>query len=268
LIDYKRTVGADALHPLRPLSEDYSRVPSITGGYEPIATGVSGRGSGWRCRSEWEGANQSVLRTGLFVVLVYGSTWGLKVSLQSAAAAGSSRAAYVFLFGTVWAPTAAALFVAWLADGRRGCAELLRRVFSAPRGAGWFILAAVTPAAAAGLAVALARFFGESAPRPSLSLWPSIIGLQVVTGATGEELGWRGFLVPLLAHHMTFARAAILSALLWSGWHVAGTLFPGMGPATAPLLPFLSLVAMFGVFLAIVFARTGQCSPRSSRTSQ
>jgi membrane protease YdiL (CAAX protease family) len=188
---------------------------------------------------------------------VYGSTWALKVSLQSAAAAGSSRAVYVFLFGTVWAPTAAALLVSWLTDGRRGCAQLLRRVFSWPRGAGWFIVAAVTPAAAVGLAIAIARFFGDAAPRPPLSLWPSIIGLQVVTGATGEELGWRGFLVPVLARRMTFARAAILSALLWSGWHVAGILFPGMGPAAAPLPPFLSLVAMFGIFLAIVFVRTG-----------
>ncbi len=35
----------------------------------------------------------------------------------------------------------------------------------------------------------------------------------------GEELGWRGFLVPELAKFMTFTNVALTSGLIWSMWH-------------------------------------------------
>jgi len=193
----------------------------------------------------------------LFLLIVYGSTWALNLSLRTAAAAGSSGAAYIFLFGTVWAPTAAALVLTSILGGRTSRAQLLRRLLRAPADTRWFLAAAVVPFAAICLAVLAARALGDSAPRPGVSLWPSIIGMQMITGAVGEELGWRGFLLTNLSQRVGFTLAAILSALLWSAWHIAGAFFPGMGPQLAPLIPFLTFVAVFGVFLAFVFARTG-----------
>jgi len=38
-------------------------------------------------------------------------------------------------------------------------------------------------------------------------------------GAMGEEIGWRGFLVPQLAKVTTFTRTAVLSGVIWSLWH-------------------------------------------------
>jgi membrane protease YdiL (CAAX protease family) len=35
----------------------------------------------------------------------------------------------------------------------------------------------------------------------------------------GEELGWRGFLVPELARFMSFTNVALISGLIWSLWH-------------------------------------------------
>jgi membrane protease YdiL (CAAX protease family) len=35
----------------------------------------------------------------------------------------------------------------------------------------------------------------------------------------GEELGWRGFLVPELAKFMSFTNVALTSGLIWSVWH-------------------------------------------------
>jgi hypothetical protein len=119
----------------------------------------------------------------LFLLIVYGSTWWLNLSLRTAAAAGSSRAAYMSLFGTVWAPTAAALILALILGGRSSCAELLRRLFRAPRGARWFVAAAVVPFSATWLAVLAARAVGDPAPRPDVALWPFIVGMQVITGS-------------------------------------------------------------------------------------
>jgi membrane protease YdiL (CAAX protease family) len=193
----------------------------------------------------------------LFLLGVYGSTWALCLTLRSAAAAGSVQAVYTFFFGTVWAPTAIALLLALTFGGRRSGTDLLRRLFRAPRSAGWFAAAAVVPFVTISLAVLAARAQGHIAPRPELSSWPLIIGLQVATGATGEELGWRGFLVPRLTQRVGFTTASVLGGLLWSGWHIAGTVFPGAAVQATPLIPFLTFVALFGIFLAFLFARTG-----------
>lgn len=37
--------------------------------------------------------------------------------------------------------------------------------------------------------------------------------------ALGEEIGWRGFLVPELAKNMSFAKLSLVSGLIWAVWH-------------------------------------------------
>ena len=37
--------------------------------------------------------------------------------------------------------------------------------------------------------------------------------------ATGEEIGWRGFLVPELAKVLPFTGVALVSGLIWASWH-------------------------------------------------
>jgi len=41
-----------------------------------------------------------------------------------------------------------------------------------------------------------------------------------VSTALGEEIGWRGFLVPELAKQMSFTRVCLVSGAIWSAWHV------------------------------------------------
>lgn len=193
----------------------------------------------------------------LFLFGVYGSTWLLLLTLQTAARGGSLRAMFGFFLGTVWAPTVLALLIALFIEGRRNLPALRARVLTVPRPAGWLAVAAIVPFAIVSLAVLAARAHGDVAPSPPRSAWPLIAGLQLVTGATGEELGWRAFLLPKLSEHLGFTRAALLGGVLWSGWHVAGAFFPGTALQVAPMLPFLIFIALVGVFLALVFAQTG-----------
>jgi len=37
--------------------------------------------------------------------------------------------------------------------------------------------------------------------------------------ALGEEIGWRGFLVPQLASVTSFTKTALISGLIWAVWH-------------------------------------------------
>ena len=37
--------------------------------------------------------------------------------------------------------------------------------------------------------------------------------------ALGEEIGWRGFLVPELAKQMSFTKVSLVSGIVWAAWH-------------------------------------------------
>lgn len=49
--------------------------------------------------------------------------------------------------------------------------------------------------------------------------------VQSAASATGEEIGWRGLLVPALAERMPFAAMLVVSGLIWAAWHMPLVLF-------------------------------------------
>ena len=47
----------------------------------------------------------------------------------------------------------------------------------------------------------------------------SIGALWHIITAAGEEVGWRGFLVPILMRKFNFVQTSIISGLIWAVWH-------------------------------------------------
>jgi uncharacterized protein len=85
---------------------------------------------------------------------------------------------------------------------------------------------------------AFSRFFGIGPLSGPLG-----IGLYFLVVATigviqncattlGEEIGWRGFLVPELAKHFSFTATAVLSGVIWALWHVPIIVFAGYNMGT------------------------------------
>jgi membrane protease YdiL (CAAX protease family) len=82
--------------------------------------------------------------------------------------------------------------------------------------------------------------------------------------ATGEELGWRGFLVPTLARNMSFGRTAIVSGAIWAAWHVPLIVFAdynGGTPTWYSVLCFAVMVTSLGVPFAWLRLRSGSVWP-------
>jgi membrane protease YdiL (CAAX protease family) len=71
--------------------------------------------------------------------------------------------------------------------------------------------------------------------------------------ALGEELGWRGFLVPELAKVTTFAHASLISGIVWSMWHYPLLLFADYNAGTAPWYGLLCFTVMV-IGISFVFA--------------
>jgi membrane protease YdiL (CAAX protease family) len=68
----------------------------------------------------------------------------------------------------------------------------------------------------------------------------------------GEEIGWRGWLLPSLAQRRTFGTAAGITGFVWAIWHAPVFL---SGPTVA--LSYLLLIASLTVVLAWLWKRSG-----------
>lgn len=139
------------------------------------------------------------------------------------------------------------------------------------RGLGWrpghprYLLAAYAlPLLYGGCAYALiwlsglGAFSAERVP-PGASLLgfvaqSAVVGVLIsLISATGEEIGWRGVLVPQLARLASFRATALISGAVWALWHVPLLLFADYNGGT-PAWFGLPCFAVLVVSMSFVFA--------------
>jgi membrane protease YdiL (CAAX protease family) len=169
----------------------------------------------------------------------------------------------MYVLGLMWCPGLSAL-VTRLVFQRDLRGEGWR--LGAPR---WAALAYLLPlgyaTAAYGL-VWLAGLGGVDLGRFQTGVGTFVVlgSLQSLLSATGEELGWRGFLVPTLARSMSFGRVALLSGAIWAGWHFPLIIFAdynGGTPAWYSVLCFAVMVVSLAVPMAWLRLRSGSVWP-------
>jgi CAAX protease family protein len=56
--------------------------------------------------------------------------------------------------------------------------------------------------------------------------------IRGLSTALGEEIGWRGFLVPELAKQMSYTKLSLLSGFIWAVWHCPLLLFADYNAGT------------------------------------
>ncbi|HWM02356.1 MAG TPA: type II CAAX endopeptidase family protein [Actinophytocola sp.] len=158
-------------------------------------------------------------------------------------------------------PTLAAIIVAALAGGRRELLALLHQLVRWRVHIRWYAVALVGPVVLIGLTVLATVALGATADTTAgLPGWTALITAFVVRtlvgGALGEELGWRGFLLPRLRRRHGALVASLLVGVVWSVWHLPLFL---AGPATAqrPVLQFLLWMLALSVLHTWLYERTG-----------
>jgi membrane protease YdiL (CAAX protease family) len=133
------------------------------------------------------------------------------------------------------------------------------------RGEGWALgharfaaLAYVLPlgyATAAYAGVWLTGLGGVDLTRFRVPVVPFVVvgSIESLVFATGEELGWRGFLVPALARTMSFRDVALVSGAIWAVWHVPVIVFADYNAGT-PVWYAVPCFAIMVVSLAFPMA--------------
>lgn len=192
-----------------------------------------------------------------FVAACYAVTWLACFGFRDAAANGRMWAFWAFILLTVWSPTFIALVVTIVFWGLSGVRSLLGRlVWSRSSGWIWYIAAIALPALSVLVAVSIGIKLQQGAPFIAMQAILPTIAVQLGTGAVGEELGWRGFLLPLLQSKLSPVISALTMSVLWGLWHAPAFFFPGMPQALISALAFFGAVAAFGVFLTLIFNNT------------
>jgi membrane protease YdiL (CAAX protease family) len=87
-----------------------------------------------------------------------------------------------------------------------------------------------------------------------LILVNSTIGLFVSFGSLGEEIGWRGFLVPELYKHFSYTKTSFISGVIWVTYHIP-VLFLLIAPRLeASVWPLLLFTMIGGVGISFILA--------------
>jgi membrane protease YdiL (CAAX protease family) len=132
---------------------------------------------------------------------------------------GNPRAALVIPIG----PSIAGLLVVGWRGGRPARAALVRSAFTVRGVRGWRSL--WWPLAAGGAAIATALMSGASLPSgasaaSSLLILAALPLTAILNGPLGEELGWRGFLLPHLLESHSAVAATMRLVPIWVLFHL------------------------------------------------
>jgi membrane protease YdiL (CAAX protease family) len=183
------------------------------------------------------------------------------------------------LWGAVrgFIPAGAALLTVWW-EGNRSPLPSIGIRPGRPEGSGWlYLLAFVGPMAVVGLAILAAGLWGpadwrlgEVQPGRFLLFF---FAMALLDGPLGEELGWRGYLLPTLLRQVRPVVASVIVGAVWWLWHLplyaadGRTLSPGfLGTYLVQLIAAATIYTWFflrsrgSVLLAILLHQASNYS--------
>ncbi len=165
----------------------------------------------------------------LGLLLMFVLTWPIDLSNAGVLPFRVPFAVYIFLG---WGFIFAALIMTGLTLGKEGVINLLRRYLLWRVNGKWYLVAFFLIPALNYLAVLLNAVFTQTPIDYSSALAYDIFGpaanllLLIVPFflfdaiANGEEMGWRGYVLPRLQAKHSALIASLILAILWAFWHV------------------------------------------------
>ena len=201
-----------------------------------------------------------------FLAIAFGITWSIAVVVLGfpgwfTAHFGELSRTSPFFYAAVWAPNVAAITLSATRGGWPAVKDLFSRLFRW-RVAPWVWLAAIAFYPALMFVVQLVGLaFGGTLA--SADAWlHAAVGVfslpSLLLGPLGEELGWRGYLLPRLLERMRPAAAALVVGVIWMIWHIPAFLASGL-PQSGMVFPiFLVAGVALSVFVTWLFVNARQ----------
>ena len=163
----------------------------------------------------------------------------------------------LYLLG-VFAPALVALSLTAYRDGAHGVRSLLHRTLAWDAGPRFYAFAI--------LFYPMARIAAAAVQRAALGAWPdfSSESLALMLAGTivstpvqaGEELGWRGFLLPGLSTRLGLPAASVVVGIIWAAWHLPFFFMTGTDVSGQPFAAYAAGVTAVSVAMAWLYWRT------------
>jgi membrane protease YdiL (CAAX protease family) len=196
------------------------------------------------------------------VVLAYAFAWLLLVPAMLGArhVLPLTVPGYLLIFPLGYTPAAAALLVTWLTDGRAGLREVAGMLLRWRIPVRYYVAVVAGPPAVfllgLGLGAAVGLPLGEFGPAWLISA-AYVVNLVLVAAVNGEEIAWRGVLLPMLQARTTALRASMLTGVIEALFHLPLFLTPGTPQSRIPFHGFLVFSVALAVLFTFVFNATG-----------
>ncbi|MFW9800545.1 MAG: type II CAAX prenyl endopeptidase Rce1 family protein [Candidatus Thorarchaeota archaeon] len=94
-------------------------------------------------------------------------------------------------------------------------------------------------------------------PTPLLGLsFPELAILAIFTGATGEELGWRGFALPKLQMRYSALTSSFILGFYWGIWHIPVWILTGLPFTIESTFFFVANTILYSVIITCICNNT------------
>jgi hypothetical protein len=167
-----------------------------------------------------------------FLIITFGLAWGIIalyvfLPAQMAAVFGELTGQHPLFYLAVYAPAIAALTLVLLRSGRSGGRRFLSRLLLWRASAAWYALLLIgIPLLFYAGAVWKGLGPGELVPVSAVGAYLVALALHAIKGPV-EEIGWRGFMLPLLQRRMSPLWAGLVIGVIWGVWHLPAFFLSG-----------------------------------------
>lgn len=187
------------------------------------------------------------------------SCWLLVPVVKAKAESDYPSNALFFLGG--FGPSLVAIALVAISSRRTGLRAWLQRCLTWQGKPGWLVLAFLSPLAVLTLAAAthIARG-GSVPPSPAIGHIGLFIGnfflVFLVGGPLGEELGWRGFALPVMQARLGWRAASLALGVVWGVWHLPLFFILESAQNSGSMAAFFVLIVATSVFYAWLYQRS------------
>ena len=156
-----------------------------------------------------------------------------------------------------WTPNVAAMVVDRVTNGK-GSAKRLFSLWLRWGTNGWWYVFAFAPIAIAFVTAGLFALIDNGNAPGSTSGYAAsaffmMLFFHIIQGASGEELGWRGFALPRLQKKFSALISALITGALVSGWH---GLLHLVSPTGVPEWQFILLITSYSVIITWAYNKS------------
>lgn len=166
---------------------------------------------------------------------------------------------FLLILGS-WMPNIAAFIVLGLIiKSKGGIMALFKGWLKWRMHPGWYLLV-LTPVLFGFITIFIFQWIYGFSPSTKLFADPAelmpLLVLITITGAIGEELGWRGFALPRLQLRMNALNASIILGIIWALWHLP-LWFAGLGFEAIPYWAYLLIGVSFSIMVTAACNSSG-----------